>query len=429
MGQEDMISMSQRELRRVQVVGAVLEGKMKQVEAAEVLDLSDRQVRRLVRRVETQGPKGLVHGLRGRPSNRRTDERLKARVLRLYEKCYGDFGPTLGAEKLLERDRIEISDETLRLWLIEAKVSYRGRRARPHRRWRERKACFGQMVQMDGSHHEWLEGRGPGLVLMAYKDDATGKVFGRFYGYEGTVPALDSLKRYLASYGIPQSVYVDKHSTYKSTERVGLEDELAGREEALSQFARACQELGIEVIYAHSPQAKGRIERQFRTFQHRLIREMRLAGARSLEAANEVLERYLPVYNERFEVPAANETDLHRPVGKGLNLDGVLCVKARRVVRNDWTVAYQARLYQITEPLRAKGVEVQERLDGTLRLTHEGRSVGFTEVAARARVERTRPPKLPTRISMRRQVPKTHPWKRYVPGIFKNAASRVACPA
>ncbi len=414
MDREDRIEMSQKDLKRLRVIQEVLEDNLKQIKAAEILGLSDRQVRRITRRVEEEGEKGIVHRLYGKASNRRMDKKLKQRALKLYEEKYGDFGPTLGSEKLLEINGIKLSDETLRLWLIEAGIGYEGRKKRKHRQWRERKQNFGEMIQMDGSHHDWLEGRGPHLVLMAYKDDATGKVFARFYEYEGTLPALDSLRRYIKKYGIPQSVYLDKHSTYKLTRKLEIEEELEGKRQALSQFGRACQELAIQMIYAHSPQAKGRIERQFRTFQHRLIRELRLAGARTLEEANQILEGYLPKYNRRFEIPAASKTNLHQPVSPMLNLKSIFSIKEKREVRNDLTIAYNAKLYQILDPTQAQSIVVEEGLDGSLSLRDKGRSLHFKEIQARIKKpESISRPKLPSWIRNRRNIPSTHPWKRF----------------
>lgn len=411
MGREDRIEMSQRDLKRLHVMKQLQEGKLKQGDAAEVLGLSDRQIRRILERMEKEGERGILHRLRGRVSNRRIDEKVRKKALTLYETKYWDFGPTLASEKLWELNKIKLSDETLRLWLIEAGIGYEARKKRKHRQWRERKSSVGEMVQMDGSHHDWLEERGPGLVLMGYKDDATGKVFARFYEYEGTVPALDSFKRYITRYGIPQSVYLDRHATYKLTQGLDIEDELGGRRQALSQFGRACEELGVRVIYAHSPQAKGRIERQFRTFQHRLIRELRLHGAKTLEEANRVLEVYLPKYNRRFEVPAANKADLHRPVPGDLNLKSIFSIKEKRMVRNDWTIAYGAKYYQILDKTQAKSITVEERLDGSLALTHEGESLRFKQIQAPVKPKPIPKPKLPSWIAMRRSIPKTHPWK------------------
>jgi hypothetical protein len=197
MAGEDMVMVRQGELKRLHVIQKVMERVIKQVEAAELLSLSGRQIRRIVKRIRREGDRGIVHQSRGRPSNRRTPDKVKNKVIRLYRAQYKGFGPTLASEKLLERDRIEISDETLRKWLLEAGDWKKTRKARGHRQWRERKSHTGEMLQMDGSHHDWFEGRGPRCVLMGYIDDATGKVFARFYDYEGTVPAMDSFKRYI----------------------------------------------------------------------------------------------------------------------------------------------------------------------------------------------------------------------------------------
>jgi len=277
MVREDKVIMSVKELRRLPVIYQVMEKKMTQVKAGGLLGLTDRQIRRISQRVREWGEKGIAHQGRGRPSNRAIDQRLKAQVIGLYKKQYADFGPTLAAEKLSERDRIPISDETLRLWLLEAGIDHFQRRKRPHRQWRERKSHRGELIQMDGSHHKWFEARGPKCVLMAYIDDATGRVFARFDAYEGTIPAMDSFKRYVKRNGLPLAVYADKHTTYKSPDEPTIEEQLEGKE-PMSQFERSLSELGVEMIHAHSPQAKGRIERLFGTFQDRVIKEMRLAG-------------------------------------------------------------------------------------------------------------------------------------------------------
>src|SRR4030043_594909 len=275
MAGEDMIMIRQGELKRLHVIQKVLERVIKQVEAAEILSLSSRQSRRIIKRIRIEGDKGIIHKSRGRPSNRRIPGKIRNKVIQLYRKQYQDFGPTLASEKLLERNGIGISDETLRMWLIETGDWRKTRRPRRHRQWRERKHHDGEMVQMDGSHHDWFEGRGRGCVLMGYIDDATGRVFGRFYDYEGTIPAMDSFKLYIQNYGLPMSVYLDKHTTYKSTAKASIEDQLNDRP-ALSEFERALKELGVEVIHANSPQAKCRVERLFGTLQDRLEKVMRL---------------------------------------------------------------------------------------------------------------------------------------------------------
>ena len=216
------------------------------------------------------------------------------------------------------------------------------------------------MVQMDGSHHDWFEGRGPKCVLMGYIDDATGSVYGRFYDYEGTMPAMDSFKRYIKRYGIPQSVYLDKHTTYKSTAKQSIEDELEDIK-PMSQFERSLSELEVTVIHANSPQAKGRIERQFRTLQDRLVKEMRLAGVKSVDQANEFLIIYLPKHNIKFKVKAVSEVDLHRPALFTRELNKIFCIREERTLQNDFTIAYNGKLYQIKDAVKTRKVTVEER--------------------------------------------------------------------
>ena len=349
---EDTVQMSVTELKRVHVIRQVMAKALRQREAGEVLGLTTRQVRRLLQRVRAEGDAGLVHRSRGTPSHRQYRPALKARALRLYAKHYGDFGPTLAAEKLAEQHSITLSAETLRGWLRAAGVTHFQRRKQPHRAWRARKAHRGELVQVDGSHHDWFEGRGPRCVLMAYIDDASSQVFARFYAYEGTIPALDSFRRYVLDYGLPLALYTDQHTTYKSPAVPTVEEQLADRRPH-SQFERALAELGVTVLHAHSPQAKGRVERLFKTLQDRLVKDLRLAGLATLEAANQFLETWLPRYNQRFVVPPAQPTDLHRPRPTCRDLDQSLCLKTTRVLRRDWTVAHHGQLYQIRDHIRA----------------------------------------------------------------------------
>jgi hypothetical protein len=408
MVREDTVVMSVKELRRLHVIHQVIEKKMTQVEAGALLGLTDRQVRRISRRVRAVGDGGIAHRSRGKPSNRQIDERIKAKVIGLYERQYGDFGPTLAVEKLSERDGITLSDETLRVWLGERGIDHFRRRKRPHRQWRERKAHRGELIQMDGSHHQWFEARGPACVLMAYIDDASGRVYARFYAYEGTIPAMDSFQRYVRRYGLPLAVYADKHTTYKSPAEPTIEEQLAGQE-PMSQFERALSELGVEMIHAHSPQAKGRIERLFGTFQDRLIKEMRLAGITTMEEANRFVAGYLPIYNRRFAIRPAQAADLHRPIPKGLNLHGVLCIKAERALRNDFTVAHNRTRYQIQDNLRAQRVTVEERLDGSMRITHQGQALRYHAIPARPITIAAAPtPRHPRRIV---KPAWDHPWR------------------
>ncbi|MBL7151471.1 MAG: ISNCY family transposase, partial [Candidatus Omnitrophica bacterium] len=330
MAGKDIIAMTQEELKRLHIIRKALDKSITQVEAAGIIGVCLRQAQRILKAVKVEGDKGVIHKSRGRLSNSALPDKIKDKALKLYKEKYHDFGPTLGSEKLFEIDKIKLNDETLRLWLIKAGIPYKKRKKRPHRQWRERKHSFGEMIQMDGSHHNWFEGRGPECVLMGYIDDATGRPFARFYPYEGTLPAMDSFKRYIEKYGVPAILYLDKHPTYKSTKKQTVEEELDNAE-PLSQFSRAAKELGVDLIYADSPQAKGRIERLFNTFQNRLIKEMRLKGIKSPEEGNRFLTYYLSRYARRFAVVPANDTDLHRPLPQRVDLDAVFCVKTIRV--------------------------------------------------------------------------------------------------
>jgi len=405
MAGKDIFEMSQRELKRLHVIHKAIEKAVKQTEAAGILSLSDRQIRRIIKRVRDEGDGGVIHKSRGKPSNRRLPKRIKGKTIELYRKKYGGFGPTLASEKLLEIDGIPVNDETLRKWLIESGDWKKVRKGRIHRQWRERKSHFGEMIQIDGSHHDWFEGRGPKCVLMGYIDDATGKVFARFYEYEGTIPAMDSFKRYTKKYGIPVKAYLDKHTTYKSPAKPSLKDD----SEPLSQFQRAMKELGVEVIHAHSPQAKGRIERLFRTFQDRVVKEMRLRGIKTVEEANKFLSEYLQLYNRKFAVKPKDKADLHRDILKGLNLDRILCIKTDRTLRNDFTITHDKKLYQITDNIKAEKVTVEERIDGTMMITHNDTFLKFKEITARP--EKQKKPRI-LKKKIQYKPPADHPWKK-----------------
>jgi transposase len=259
--EKDMITMSRREAKRLYIIHQALRKKITQAEAAGLIGLGDRQIRRLIKRIREEGDEGICHRLRGKASNHRIPRKIKERVLKLFRE-YQDFNLVHTTEKLFEVHGITLNDETLRLWLNEEGIAYKKRKVKKHRQRRERKAHFGELVQIDGSHHDWFEGRGPVCVFMGYIDDATNTVHGRFYDYEGTMPAMDSIKRYIKQYGIPKSVYLDKHTTYKSWAEPTIEEEL-NNQKPMSHFEKSLAALEIEVIHANSPQAKGRVERLF----------------------------------------------------------------------------------------------------------------------------------------------------------------------
>lgn len=421
MARKDIIILRQRELRRLQVIHKVLEGQITQGKAAELTSLSERQIRRIIKRILEEGDEGIRHRNRGREANNKIAQELKERVILLYRKKYSGFGPTIATEKLVELDGIELSRETVRGWLIEAGEWQENRKRKKYRQWRERKHFQGEMVQLDGSKHDWFEGRGPKCVFMGYIDDATGRVFGKFYSYEGTIPAMDSFRRYIRKYGLPVSIYLDKHTTYKSWARPTIEDEIEGKK-PMSQFERALEELGVKVIHAHSPQAKGRVERLFRTLQDRLVKEMRLREIGTIEDANRFIEEYLPKYNSRFAVAPIEKADLHRKLIRGINLDKILCIRSQRIVRNDFTVAHNKRLFQIANAIKAKWVTIEERLSGTLHIIYEGVKVKFKEITERP--QKQQKPANKIRKNRSRALSPDHPYKKMKEMIYKNKMLR-----
>ena len=399
--------MSQKELKRIPVIQNVINRQITQADAANILGITDRHIRRLTNKVKIYGDIALAHKSRGRPSNSAKAHGLKDKILSLCKTKYKGFNPTFASEKLFEIDKLRINPETLRLWFIEADIPYKKRRAPKHRSWRPRKECYGEMIQMDGSHHDWLEARGPKCVLMGYIDDATGKIYARFYEYEGTMPAMDSFKRYIKLYGIPQSIYLDKHSTYRVTAKPSVEDEL-NNTKALSQFERVLKDLGVDVIHADSPQAKGRIERSFKTHQDRLVKELSLARINTIRHANILLGSYIGRHNARFAIKAQKPTNLHRPLPRSLDIDRIFSVKTKAALRNDFTVQYNNKFYQIQDAIRAKQVIAEQRLNNKLYIYHKDTRLKYKLIDKR-------PQKLKDifkpKLSKAHTPPISHPWK------------------
>lgn len=412
----DEITMNQGERRKLYIIRQMIEGTVKQWKAAEILGMCVRQVGRLMKRVKKEGDVGIVHRSRGKISKRSIGEGDRRRIVKLCRNRYVGFGPTLVSEKVFEEEEISVSKETIRKWMISEKLEYSKRRKRPHRSWRPRKEHSGEMVQMDGSHHKWFEDRGPKAVLIAYIDDATNRVFARFYNYEGTLPALDSLKRYIRHYGIPCSLYLDRHTTYKGWKEFTIEDQLSGVEQTTSQFKAAAQRQGIEVIHAYSPQAKGRIERLFDTLQDRLVKEMRLHNINNVEEGNKFLKIYLPAFNKRFQIKPAEKEDLHRILSRGMRLEWILCKQETRALRKDFTVCYEKNRFQVLDNVRTKRITVQQSTNGRFRLIHNGCNLRFKKIPGEVlkkpemeKVDRRRPP--------RHHSGPDHPWTKFrLPG-------------
>lgn len=376
---ENRIDMSQQERDVLKVMSAVLTGERTQAEAARLLRKSERQVRRLQRRLEAQGDAGVVHRLRGRPSNRQLDMALRAQALEVYRRELSDFGPTLASEELAERG-VDVSADTLRRWLTAEGLWTQSRRRAAHRSRRPRRDCFGELVQMDASLHDWLEGRGEGMVLVSMIDDATNRVLARFYEAETTAAYFDLVGRWLAQHGRPVAFYTDHDSVFEATVR-------GEKVQETTQFGRAMLELDIDLILAGSPQAKGRVERSHATFQDRWVKLLRLEGVTTRAQANNLVERkLLPAYNRRFPRPAASPNDAHRPLGPRHNLAAILSLQDTRKVANDYTVRFQNRVYQLRKPaqpgLRGGRVIVERRLDDTLAIRFGSRYLDYLDLGA-----------------------------------------------
>lgn len=371
----DRIEMSQRERDVLKVMAVVLRGERTQAEAGRLLRRSVRQVRRIQRRLESQGDAGVIHRARGRPSNHRIPPAFRQRVLAVYRRDFGDFGPTLAAEKLAQK-KLKVCVETLRRWLLAAGLWQRRRQREVHRSRRARRECCGELVQMDTSIHDWLEGRGESMVLTAMIDDATGKILARFYPGETTEGHLDLLGRWLRKYGRPLALYTDRDSIYR------VEGKLRPDQPRHTQFSRALSELDVELILAYSPQAKGRVERLFGTLQDRWVKELRLAGVTTRAQANALLERkLLPEFNRRFAVKPASRNDAHRPLQPSHNLQAILSLQNTRTVANDYTVRFQNAVYQLLPPawpgLRGGKVIIEQPPKGTLRIRFRQRYLAF----------------------------------------------------
>lgn len=363
--------MSERERDRLKVLHEVEQGHLTQRQGSEQLRLSERGFRKLLKRYRKEGDGAVVHALRGRRSNRRLAEEIATQAVGAVREHYRDFGPTLAAEYLSRDRKIELSRETLRQWMMEAGLwKAKPRKISEVHVWRPRRSCRGELVQWDTSIHAWLEERGPEkMYLIALIDDATSTLFARFVPADSSEQHMRVLWAYVERYGRPQAVYTDKASLFQRTLAPGWRGEEPGPKTE-TQMGRAFRELGMEWIAAHSPQAKGRVERCFGTLQDRLVKGLRMAGAKTLEEANEYLEKkFLAEWNERFTVKAGSEVDGHRPLGETIALASVLSRAEQRQVTNDYTVKWDGRRWQIPKEaaragLRGSPIRIEARLDG-----------------------------------------------------------------
>ena len=436
---DEVVVMGLEDVKKHHVIRNVLEGHATQAQAAAVLGVSDRQIRRLCSRVRVQGAKGVIHGLRGQPSNHQLDpETLELALCAVHDEVWEGFGPTFASEKLEQLHGVTIGVETLRQLMVQTEVWKPGRHGTRHRSWRPRRPCVGMLVQLDGSDHDWFEGRGPRCALLIYIDDATSQILhGEFVEVEDTLTLMRATQRYLRRLGRPVAFYVDKDSIYKVNQP--LKDGGAWREEEpMTQFGRAMKELGIEVICADSPQAKGRVERGFDTHQDRLVKELRLRGISNMVDANRYLQQdYIPEHNGRFAVDPASTSNAHRPLLATQRLEQILSLRTERTLMNDYTLRHENKFFQVLEHQLVQiepgdKVEVEERLDGTTHLRFKNTYLNSKPIDKRAyrpllaaQPSRGKTYDDPRTKGVGSKPAKDHPWRR----LFSEGPYRLALPA
>jgi hypothetical protein len=410
--------MSMKERRRLELLSRVKDGALTLVKAAKLASVSYRHMKRVWKRYKEKGDAGLVHQSRGRASNRRRPDDVRDAVITRYKDRYPDFGPTLACE-YLAKDGWDLNPETLRQWLIKEGLWKRRRKRKKHRQWRERRAQRGELVQMDGSRHDWFEGRGPWACLMVMIDDSNNRTYARFYEVESTFAAMDTFRLYVRRRGLPQGLYVDRHSIYRCERDARIDEELRG-DGPETQFARAMRQLQVDLILANSPQAKGRVERRNSVFQDRLVKALRLEGIDDIQAANDYLDKvFLKDMNRKFTCKARETGDLHRPVPAGIHLGDILGWQEPRRVQNNWVVRWRNRCFQIQhqhEKLRLPGrsILMHEALDGKIQLRYRGTRLRFKELAAAPPASRPAPKK----AKVGHTTPsKNHPWRQSYKGL------------
>lgn len=412
--------MSRKERDSLVVFERVKKGEMKLVEAAKVLRISYRQCRRRYRRYSEEGAPGLVHKLRGSVSNRSLSEEVRKQITELYQsENYKDFGPVLFTEKLYLDHQIKVDHETVRrLFIKEGLWQVVRKRKKLHRAWRERRGHFGELVQMDGSHHRWFEDRSKKCCLMVMIDDATGIRMSLVSEEETTEAAMRLLWMWIERYGVPKALYTDKKSVFVPAQKDLEKGRLEGRE-VLTQFGRSCKKLGIEILRAHSPQAKGRVERSNGVYQDRLVKELRLMGISNIIDANRLLSLggFDDDLNRRFAVAAKENTDHHRDAHH-YDLRSIFCIEQERTLSTTWSLSYAGRIYQIKpdstnySPARRR-IHVRRYLDGTLHMFYRDNEVAFEEVdPLNTRTKKKQPDKRTLAARGKSSfTSKDHPWR------------------
>jgi len=424
MEQIQLLTMTKKEAGRYEIIKELINKKIDGTEASKSLNLSVRQTKRLKASVVLRGLKGVIHGNRGKPSNRKINETIIKKAKKLLIAKYPDFNPTLAQEKLFEINKISLSKEIVRQLMIKEKLWRPKRKGESKKHfWRERKDNYGELEQFDGSYHNWFEGRNENEVgleqcLLLSVDDATGKISKAEFDYnEGIKPVFGFWKSYFEDNGLPLAIYLDKFSTYKINHKNAVDNK-----ELMTQFERAMNQLGVKVIHAHSPQVKGRVEKMNGTLQRRLVKEMRLAKINTIVEANKFLkEIFIPKFNKKFAVMPKKESDLHRKLDdkKIKELDSVLSIQSERIINNDYTVRFKDNYYQLEEiqpttVYKRSKVMIEERLSGEQKIRVRDRYLNFFQLPERPRKEiDIKLPALTIRRSTAHIPPANHPWKRF----------------
>jgi len=418
-----MAALTEKERTRLDVVKRLLLGEITNETAARILGISIRQVKRLKKKVRSEGENAVLHKLRGKPGNHRIEKAVKDHVLTVIKQIYPDFKPTFATEKLAENHGIHISYGTTRLWMIE-KGLWKPRKQRKitYRSWRPRKDYYGELVQFDGSYHHWLEerysddnGDSAEVCLLAAIDDATGQITrATFSANEGVVAVLTFWRDYVLTHSKPLAIYLDSFSTYKINHKTAVDNK-----ELMTQFERTMKDLSIKLITAHSPEAKGRVERLFGTLQDRLVREMRLDGINTPEEGNKFLkEKYIQKFNTRFSVTPEKEGDVHGPLSETdrKNLNRIFSIQSTRRINNDFTIQFKNNWYQLSEvqprTIRPREIVlVEEWLDQTLHFSIREHYLAYVPLPERPRKEKKQPVILTTH-RLNWKPPADHPWRK-----------------
>lgn len=426
---QNLIVMTEKEASRYEVIKKLIDGKINGTDASKLVCLSVRQVKRAKAKVAKLGIQGIIHGNRGKESNRRIDTTLADKIKILLKTKYSDFGPTFASEKLEELHQIKLSKETVRQTMIKEELwKAKPKKVKIRRSWRPRKDCFGEMQQFDGSYHRWFEDRAEECCLLLSIDDATGKITrAEFDLNEGVKAVFSFWKGYIETNGLPLAIYLDKFSTYKINHKNAVDNQ-----DMITQFQRAMNQLGVKLITAHSPEAKGRVERVFETLQDRLVKEMRLVGISTIKEANEYLKEFIPKFNAKFSVVPNKDIDLHRLLEKGLKdgLPRIFSIQSQRKVCNDYTVMFKNQYFQLeqeqpTTVFKKDAVIIEEHLNGEIRICLKDKYLNYKTLPERPKKLNVLLPAI-TRKRTEWKPPMNHPWRTQNRYLFEENSKKVA---